>query len=379
MASIDPMKPKFWHAETIDNIERQLGMLAGTIREWMPPSYRERLHGLELWQWIALPMWLLALVILAFLITAVIRLVSRALLPRQEKLRVLRGPLRLFFFFFLMLLTDDVLGFPKLHEQRFDLISGIGIVVAVFWGAVRFIDYSIESYEKSQFAHERPDTRALVSLGSRAAKFFLLAIAAAAIAAQLGYKLTTLLAGLGIGGLALAFAAQKTLENVFGAFSLALDNPFREGDLVRVDGFLGRIERIGLRSTSLRTVERTVVFIPNGKLSTLSPENYAMRDRFRMRLLLRLSPDAPAAAFRKFQAGVAARVATDPIVDPMSLEVFYTDTSDRFILLDVDGQTRPVKEVEFEGARSDIYLDVLELMEENGIRLAMPEKFPPQV
>ncbi len=105
----------------------------------------------------------------------------------------------------------------------------------------------------------------------------------------LGYQVGNVLAGLGIGGIALALGAQKTLENVFGAFALAIDQPMREGDFVMVDGtVMGTVERIGLRSTQVRTLDRTVVTIPNGKLSDMRLENYAERDRFRLLTVLTL-------------------------------------------------------------------------------------------
>ncbi len=71
-----------------------------------------------------------------------------------------------------------------------------------------------------------------------------------------------LAAGLGIGGLAVALAARSTLENLFGAFSIAADQPFREGDFVKIDDFAGTVEAIGLRSTRIRTLDRTIITIP---------------------------------------------------------------------------------------------------------------------
>jgi MscS family membrane protein len=81
------------------------------------------------------------------------------------------------------------------------------------------------------------------------------------------YPVASLLAGLGIGSLALALAAQETVENLFGAFSLGIDQPFREGDFVKVDDTLGTIEAIGLRSTRVRTLDRTLVTIQTASLA----------------------------------------------------------------------------------------------------------------
>ena len=97
---------------------------------------------------------------------------------------------------------------------------------------------------------------------------------------SLGFPIGTLLAGLGIGGLALAFGAQKTIENLFGSVAIAVDQPFRVGDavsvvsvvsVVGVDGVVGVVENIGLRSTRLRTSDRTLVSIPKASSPTSEP------------------------------------------------------------------------------------------------------------
>ena len=99
---------------------------------------------------------------------------------------------------------------------------------------------------------------------------------------ELGYPVASVLAGLGIGGLALALAAQKTVENLFGSVSLAADEAIRLGDTVRIDNLQGTVEGIGLRSTRVRTPERTLVTIPNGLLAGQRIESLTARDRMRL-------------------------------------------------------------------------------------------------
>jgi MscS family membrane protein len=94
-----------------------------------------------------------------------------------------------------------------------------------------------------------------------------------------GYNTTTILAGVGVGGLAVALAAQKTIENLFGGIALISDRPVLVGDLCQFGGQLGTVEDIGLRSTRIRTLDRTLVTIPNSQFSTMTLENYSKRDR----------------------------------------------------------------------------------------------------
>ena len=95
-----------------------------------------------------------------------------------------------------------------------------------------------------------------------------------------GFNLTTVLAGVGIGGIAIAFAAQKTLENLFGGVSVLGDEAIRVGDVCRFGTIVGTIEDIGLRSTRVRTAERVELSIPNGSLATMNIENLSKRDKF---------------------------------------------------------------------------------------------------
>ena len=113
------------------------------------------------------------------------------------------------------------------------------------------------------------------------------AIALMVALSALGYPVTSVIAGLGIGGVALALAAQKTVENLFGSVSILADQPFQVGDTIRVDTVEGTVETIGLRSTRMRTVDRTLIIIPNGKLADMRIESLGPRDR--MRFATRLS------------------------------------------------------------------------------------------
>src|SRR5581483_3445387 len=113
----------------------------------------------------------------------------------------------------------------------------------------------------------------------RFAKICLFCIAVLVTLEQWGYNTNTILAGLGVGGLAVALAAQKTLENLFGGISVISDRPVLVGDFCQFGGQAGTVEDIGLRSTRIRTLDRTVVTIPNAQFSTMTLENFSKRDR----------------------------------------------------------------------------------------------------
>src|SRR5205823_13595463 len=135
-------------------------------------------------------------------------------------------------------------------------------------------------------------TGSLVLLGQRVAKAIIVIAAGLAVMGVLGFNLTTALAGLGIGGLAIGFGAQKTIENLFGGISLLGDEVFRVGDVCRFGDRTGVVEDIGLRSTRIRTDDRTLVAIPNGTVATINLENLSRRDKILFKTNLSLRVDS---------------------------------------------------------------------------------------
>src|SRR5262249_46453483 len=125
----------------------------------------------------------------------------------------------------------------------------------------------------------RQGTGSLMLLGERLLRVMIISVALLAMLSVIGFNLTTVLAGLGIGGLAIAFAAQKTLENLFGGVSVLADEVIRVGDTCRFGDRTGTIEDISLRSTRIRTADRTEISIPNGALATMNVENLTRRDK----------------------------------------------------------------------------------------------------
>ncbi len=169
-------------------------------------------------------------------------------------------------------------------------IGRVGLVLALVWLTLRVADLVVDVLaSRSEFLAMHAGSRALLPLGRRVAKIVVVAIAVVAVLGNLGYSVTGLVAGLGVTGIAVALAAQKTLENLLGAFAIGIDQPLREGDFVKVDQTFGTVERIGLRSTRVRTPDRTLVAYPNGKLADSVIERYSARDRTRFDVHFRIA------------------------------------------------------------------------------------------
>lgn len=338
---------------------------------WLAPS----LLGLERWQWVAIPLLAVLIALLAVALTratrAMARRFSRGSQTTEQITARLAGPLKLWWTALLALLAVPFLGLAHGTESFWQHLARLALTTAFFWGAFTSVTAWSEHFGESDFALARPGSRALVGLFTRVARFALVAFAVLAALAELGYSVTSVLAGLGIGGIALALGAQKTLENVFGAFALAVDQPIREGEFVRVENFLGTVESIGLRSTRIRTLDRTVISIPNGKLAEMRLETFAARDRIRYAITLGLVHGTPVKKVKAVTAGFLEVLKAQETLHPDSASVRLAELGDSALRLEItasfvtdpDGFTR---------VREEVLLGFMEVVEREGTALAFP-------
>jgi MscS family membrane protein len=248
------------------------------------------------------------------------------------------------------------------------------LFVAFFWGLFRGIDVAGAAIQNATFPVADPARRSLLALGSRVAKVLVGAMALVAVVSALGYPVESLVAGLGIGGLAIALAAQKTLANLFGAFAIGFDQPIREGDYVRIDGVNGTVEAIGLRSTRLRTDARTLVSIPNGLLADMRTENFTQRDRLLFSTVLGLSYDTTAAQMRTVLASVETELRSRPKIYPDSVSVRFRSLGESTLDLEVVAYFATTDWNEFTLLRQELLLRMLEIVERAGTSLAFPTR-----
>jgi MscS family membrane protein len=179
-------------------------------------------------------------------------------------------------------------------------------------------------------------------------------------------------AGLGLGGLALALAAQKTVENLFGAFSIGVDQPFREGDFVKVEDFVGTVEAIGLRSTRFRTLDRTIVTLPNGKVADMRLESFAVRDRLRLASVIGLVYETTVAQMREVLSGFEQVLRAHPKIWPDNVVVRFREFAGSSLDIEVMAWFQTSDWREFQLIRQDVLLQFMEVVERVGTSFAFP-------
>jgi MscS family membrane protein len=315
-----------WHAR----IERPW------IEAWLPdPLLEVGPGGLLLWQWIAAGLLFVLALAIAWPLGSATRKLLAAMTGRVRGIERIahhvRGPLIWAWTVMLWWLAVPRLALTPTGASTVYAILRLLIFYGFFWLLLRFVDLAIELVRSTPWAKHHAFSHSLLQLSARAGKSVIVVIAAISIVSELGYPIASILAGLGIGGIAVALAAQKTVENLFGAFSLGVDQPFREGDTIRIDGAVtGTVERVGLRSTRLRTPDRLVLSIPNGKLAEARIESYAAVDRVRLQTTLHLhvatTPDAVRAVLDGLR-GLLAHGAKAPALPPDVHFVGITDHS----------------------------------------------------
>jgi MscS family membrane protein len=249
-----------------------------------------------------------------------------------------------------------------------------GFLIAFFWALGRSIDILVQGVTLSAWATSNPASRSLVPLAGRIGKVAVFAIAVVALLSDFGYPVASLVAGLGIGGLAIALAGQKTLENLFGAFSIGADQPFREGDFVKVEDFVGTVEAIGLRSTKIRTLDRTLISIPNGKLADMRLESFAARDRLRLACIIGLVYETTAAQVREVLAGFEKVLRDHPKIWPDAVIVRFQSFGDSSLNIEVMAWFQTSDWGEFQLIRQDILLAFMEVVENAGTSFAFPTR-----
>jgi MscS family membrane protein len=247
-------------------------------------------------------------------------------------------------------------------------------IVTVIWGAFRAIDVVRSTLALRPWAVERPASRSLLALGARFAKVAALIMGALVALSQIGVSIASLIAGLGIGGLVIALAAQKTVENVFGAVSIGIDQPMREGDFVKVYDFVGTVEQIGLRSTRIRTLDRTLITIPNGELANQRIESFTARDRMRLACMIGLEYGTPAAKVRDVIAALTRILREHPKIWPDAVVVRFQRFAESSIDIEVMAWFQTGDWGEFQGIREEVLLAFMEAIEGLGAAFAFPTR-----
>jgi len=189
---------------------------------------------------------------------------------------------------------------------------------------------------------------------------------------NLGYQITTLLAGLSISGVAVALASQKSLENLFGAITLYTSHPVRVGDFCRFDNSVGTVEEIGLRATLIRTLDRSIISVPNAQFAHMHLDNLSRRDRFWYHPRLKLRRETTPDQIRYLLVEVRKMLYAHPKVLSEPLWVRFSGFGEASLDLDVFAYIEVKTYFESLEVAEDLNLRIMDILTEAGTELAAP-------
>jgi MscS family membrane protein len=257
----------------------------------------------------------------------------------------------------------------RLYLARFCTLL---IVFGAAWFFARMVDLIIGQIQTTVDTRHSTFSRSVLPLASRVVKITILVFALTAVIGSWGYNTSTILAGLGIGGVAIALAAQKTIENLFGGVAVVGDRPVTVGDFCKFGERVGTVEDIGLRSTRIRTLDRTLVSIPNSEFSSMVLENFSQRDKVWFHPMLNLRRDTKPDQVRNILKSIRQILTEHPKVEVGAMPVRFVGAGSYSLDIEVFAYIRTADYDEFLQLQQDLLLRILDAISAAGTALAIP-------
>ncbi|KAA6439812.1 mechanosensitive ion channel [Dyadobacter flavalbus] len=336
--------------------------------------------GVPVAHWLAM----LLLVVLAFMVASLLTNLVLRLIPLvyykagQDPLsgiiRAFSLPLRLYLAVWLFVFCSRKAGISIVVRQWFGnltLIVGIVAVLLLVWELINVIS-SIS--EKTLASRKNQAAISAILFLRRSLKVAIIVFGIIFILDTFGFDVTTGLAALGIGGIALALGTQKTVENFIGSVTLIADQPVRVGDYCKVGDIDGTIEQIGMRATRVRTNERTIVSIPNGELASLKIENFAHREKFWFHPVFRLRMETTPDQIRYLLVELRTILYAHPKVSPSPARVRFIEVGNDAFKLEVYAYIDVADFDQFLGIQEDLLLRMMEVIARSGTGFALPSQ-----
>lgn len=349
----------------------------------LPEVLKDRkLAGVPVGHWLVVVVMALVAYLLSWGIVALISFLLLKLWPKGETkdgkvaaiVEAFTLPVKLYLSVWVFIGLTQRLGISIIVRQRFSVIIVTIAIVSFLMLLWRLADF-ISNYSKDRMTRRgRVSAISVILFLRRTTKAAIVIIGIIAILGAIGVDVTAGLAALGIGGIALALGAQKTMENFVGSVSLIADQPVRVGDYCRVGDIKGTVESIGMRSTTLRTAARTIVTIPNGEFSASKIENYAHRDRFIFNPIFMFRMDTTPDQMRFLLVELRAILYSHPSIINTSPIVRFTGITADALKVEVTAYIEANNVDDSQEVQEDLLLRMMDLVTKSGTSFAYPSQ-----
>jgi MscS family membrane protein len=346
------------------------------------PLLRRGWLGMPIWQWLLLGIG----VTVAFFVAAVLQKISLPLLRRvfrpliegQDDWLLVRltAPLRGLVSLLVLEATISLLRLPLFARQFWYFAGGCLAIILFGWLFVRVVNVSGKLLDRRLERRGGTDATAVIRLCERTLTVITFCFVAVLLLKSFGLMkdATALVAGVSVGGIAIAFAAQKTLENLLGGISIIFDKTIRVGDYCKIGAQGGTVEDIGLRSTSLRTDDRTVLTVPNGQLSAMNIENFSMREKMFFHHVIGVRRETTAPQMRALIEALKKLLAADARLEPASIGVRLIKFAPSSLDIEIAAYVLTTDGLKFLQTQEDLLLQIMDTIEANGTAAAFPSQ-----
>jgi MscS family membrane protein len=377
--------------QTIPELHKKVFPLgADKILNLMPQSGQDRFLGLMAWQYLGILFMLLAAylahLLLSRLIIPLVNLLARTRFKNlQISKRNITKVARILSFFVVVKFAQTFLPVLQLPIRMAEFaVVGLKILstIIVMLLALRvmriIVDYLYILAERST---SKLDDQ-LIPIVTKLGNFIIVILAVFQVLSHMDVDITALIAGISIGGLALALAAQDTVKNLIGSFNIFVDKPFQIGDYVLGGDFEGTVEEVGFRTTRIRKIDSSIVAVPNSKISDLSINNLGLRQMRLLQATLGVTYDTPASLMELFIEGLKEVIRIHPKLDNERFYVVHSGFGGSSLNILFRSYVHTNDYGEELAVKEQVYLSIMRLAESLGLRFAFPsttvyiEEFP---
>jgi MscS family membrane protein len=347
----------------------------------LPPVLLKRFIGFTLFGWafflVILPLLYVTLSLLNRLLFGAWRYVLSHWTKRPERFglkAVLPHPVRLLFLAGAVHLMLERFSLSLLSRQAGSIVQTIIFNVGLLWLAI-LLNGRCEEYLRNRMERQgRLGSTAILRPARRMMDLIAIVIGLMVALHSFGINPSAFLAGLGVGGIAVALAAQKTLENVIGGASIILDEAVRVGDYFKMGTVEGTVETIGLRSTRVRTMNRTLVTIPNGQIATMTLENFSARDSFWFRHIVGVGYDTPSPTLGLILTEVRTLLEQDKRVLPATTRVRFLRFAESSLDFEIYAYIGVREMNQFLEVQEDLLIKIRQIIESAEAEIAFPTR-----
>jgi len=353
------------------NSEFGYGVIGESLSRFLP-SYV--ISGFEIWQIVLL----VILAAIGFSIAYVITFLLVAFLQKHQNYNKQRlqkfivGPVRLLILVIFMRATFELIAPTLVMKAIFE--TKTILILSILWVMLGVIDFVIYRLADRMKRHGQDDGVVLLKPASTTLKLMIALTALISWIDNLGFEVTALIAGLGVGGIAVALAAQKSLEDLIGAIIIYVSRPVRVGDFCKFGNTVGTVEEIGLRATQIRTLARSVVHIPNSKFASSEIENLTQRNKILYRTRLNLSYNTTAEQVRQVLNNLRQLIEKQDYIDNENSRVRFIEFGDYAQELELYVYIKTTEFSKYLEYREDINLRISDIVESANSKLVIQTK-----